>query len=1097
MISRSRILTVLGAVSASQLLVVSSVYAQQTTGILTGRVTDAKSGKPLADVAVVVTSNSLQGEQSVVTDSSGYYRIPSLPAGVYNIQMFRGSYKPGERTGVRLAGGQSIKINQPLSPEGADAIDVVIEAPQIDTGTSQTGVNMGQDFLKRVPVVPPTGGGGAVRSFEAVATAAPGAASDTYGTSLGGATSPENTFLVNGVNTANTALGTNGSPLSIEFMEEVQVITGAYMPEFGLNTGGTISASVKRGSNTIAGHTWATYSPGALFGTPKVIRRNSSSIRSWSELNWVGDIGADIGGPIIKDKIWFYTGVMLGQTNVNLNREISAFETEMIEVPCLDNPDENCDQAAYVVNEKTGQYEVSPIKGSKRTYQARGSTIQAMLNLTFAVSKNSKVDLTASALPTFAGGDGRFAAAANNGTAGSALNGSPDTLITKTVNVPVDVSLRWTADADNKRWNFEQGIAWHHESARRLASDGNGLGGGGRGSMPLVQWRQRRPVFHALEDFEDLGRFEDSCGLIDSDPRLNRPGLPVCPVDTYFTGGPGGLPSTKMDSIQVRQATTRIAQLAGHHEIKFGANYALNRFDNEKGLSGGIYYRELASGGGIMQMLRGYGYLRGPDDPVYLDKLEFTTKMHVLRGFAQDSWAIMDKITLNAGLLYDMQTVIGGLGDVTMGLYKQFSPRIGFVWDPTQKGRAKIRANFGRYYQSMTLQLADRAGTPEPGIGKLMQTGDGTECGDLRELETRCDDFNSILPGTGGDPSTRFYRIGSSKTPIDPAIRAPGKDELALGADWEFMPGYAVGVDATWSRLFEVIEDMSRDNGATYFIGNPGRGIASDFPTANREYQAYTLRLEKKWSKHWMINGNYTLAFLKGNYNGLFKETGQLDPNITSDFDLVSLLPNRTGYLDGDVRHRVKIFAAGDIPVGEKWMIDLGGSFNGSSGRATNFLGSHELYGLNESFLLPRGSGERMPWVYNVNVRGGIGFAFSKSSRVSFAIDAFNVLNFQQVTARDNLYTQDSELLPVIGGKTEGDLEKAVELLEEKRFVDAKIAELGGVEPTDEQLEEFQNEAEESVTREDAVAKLKEKNFHQPTQYQQPRQVTFSLRFNF
>ena len=62
---------------------------------------------------------------------------------------------------------------------------------------------------------------------------------------------------------------------------------------------------------------------------------------------------------------------------------------------------------------------------------------------------------------------------------------------------------------------------------------------------------------------------------------------------------------------------------------------------------------------------------------------------------------------------------------------------------------------------------------------------------------------------------------------------------------------------------------------------------------------------------------SYTLSWLRGNIAGLFRpETGQLDPNINSDFDLISLLSNRSGYLPGDHRHSFKLFAAGEIPLG-------------------------------------------------------------------------------------------------------------------------------------------------------------------------------------
>jgi len=71
-----------------------SANAQQGEGTLTGTVTDAATKAPIVDVVVTATSPALQGEQVVVTDSSGFYRIPNLPPGVYTLRMDKEVFKP-------------------------------------------------------------------------------------------------------------------------------------------------------------------------------------------------------------------------------------------------------------------------------------------------------------------------------------------------------------------------------------------------------------------------------------------------------------------------------------------------------------------------------------------------------------------------------------------------------------------------------------------------------------------------------------------------------------------------------------------------------------------------------------------------------------------------------------------------------------------------------------------------------------------------------------------------------------------------------------------------------------------------------------------
>lgn len=237
----------LGLCSALAIQAPSTARADQGSGTFSGRVVDAKTGEPIADALVLATSNSLQGEQSVTTDASGYYRLPHLPAGIYNLQFFAGNYAQGSRSNIRLASGAQLRADMPMVPEGAAVRELIVERPVIDATSSANQTNVSQELMRTVPLVAPGTGGGAVRSFEAIAAVAPGARPDAFGTSLGGTTSPENSYVVNGVNTGNTAVGTNASPLSTEFLQEVQILTGAYMPEFGMNTGGTISAIVKQG----------------------------------------------------------------------------------------------------------------------------------------------------------------------------------------------------------------------------------------------------------------------------------------------------------------------------------------------------------------------------------------------------------------------------------------------------------------------------------------------------------------------------------------------------------------------------------------------------------------------------------------------------------------------------------------------------------------------------------------------------------------------------------------------------------------------------------------------------------------------------------
>jgi hypothetical protein len=257
--------------------------------------------------------------------------------------------------------------------------------------------------------------------------------------------------------------------------------------------------------------------------------------------------------------------------------------------------------------------------------------------------------------------------------------------------------------------------------------------------------------------------------------------------------------------------------------------------------------------------------------------------------------------------------------------------------------------------------------------------------------------------------------------------------------------------------LGNLIEDLSVDDGTNYFIGNPGTGptgaaevarlmanpgsqpdsrcffrdpsvpeslgCTGDFPKGVRDYEAYTLFFEKRLTEDqpWQFKFSYTVSFLNGNIGGGFApNNGQLDPNLTSQFDLVSLLENRLGFLDFDHRHTIKFFGSFNFKKLGLEGLTLGVGVDTRSGRPVSHLGAHDLYGPSEAFALKRGSGGRLPWLTNANLF--VEYKFNIVKGVTLAINAniFNFLNLKETVAVDQNYTFDP-ICPIAGGGV-GDL---------------------------------------------------------------------------
>jgi outer membrane receptor protein involved in Fe transport len=1066
----------------------------QGTAVLTGTVVDTATKRPLADVVVTVTSPALQGEQTVVTDKSGAYRIPNLPAGDYTLRLEGDAYKPYSRGGIALHVNATIRVNAELLPEGIKAEEVVVvgKAPTVDVGSSSTGVTLNQDFVSRIALNAPGGKAAASRSFESLATVAPGAKSDAFGVSVNGATSPENNFVLDGVSVNDPAFGILGTPLSVEFVKELGIITGGYMPEYGKATGGIFDVVTKSGGNEFHGSVFFNVTPGSLEGPRTQIKSAGTTITTQPSLSSLRDFGADIGGYILKDRLWFYGGLQFAFNRQRLSRTLNEFQYKA-DPDHIGGSIQQFDKDGFPITKSLG----TPVD-----YFAEERSIQYIGKLTFLINQDHNLTLSVIGTPTRSGGSGMFPFDNTGSVAVGNIIGPYNTIGGQYFADSNDVSLKYSGAFNNKRQLIDITFGWHHQHQGTLAADGTGpkdvASRTGLAGQPEVVYRLNSPDWHSITDFERMpsGR----CKPVQVwDPTGGDAGTGAlvtktpCPVENYAKGGPGYLDDTVLDSYQGKAVFTDLLQAAGHHVIKAGVDFAYNSYQHDKAYSGGDVYRENTIGTRFDDY-RLYGFMTGPDQAKLLD--HYTSKTHTVSvgGFLQDSWQIMDKVTLNVGVRYDAQYMFGADGTMGLALPNQWSPRVGVIYDFTQQGRSKLYANFARYYEGVPLDMADRSFPSEPQVYSRHRNTvcDPTSTGATQPNLAGCSDDagRRVYPSGAWHPATNdpsqaskpmnpsqlWNRVGGGKEPVDPDVSPQSSDEFVVGGEYEVFENARVGVSYTHRYLNKAIEDMSRDEANTYFIGNPGFGIAKDFPKAVRNYDAMTVYFTKNYSNTWLFNASYTLSRLYGNYAGLFRpETAQLDPNITSDFDLRSLLRNRMGLLPGDSTHQLKFYAAKDfvLPAGMDILVGL--TYRTRSGAPLNALGSHNLYGSDEVYVIPRGAGgtlntkdftintTRGDWIHNIDMRVGYSVRLSKDSTLGVTMDVFNIFNFQGVTGRDPRYT-NSDVAPCAAG---GKVPKCV----------------SHSDPGDTSAFDPKNEVNP--------------NYGKPTAYQDPRQFRFGAKVTF
>ncbi|WP_375771437.1 TonB-dependent receptor [Archangium gephyra] len=1063
-----RMLRATGVVVVAGLSYGTAAYADS---VIIGTVVGADTKKPVADVVVTATSPNLQGEQVVVTDAQGQYRIPQLPPGVYTLRFDKESFRPFSRSEIQLRLDRTIRVNVELLPDSlGETIEITATPPTIDVGSTSTGVNVDQDFIKRIAVNRPGGKAGATRSFESLAELAPGAQNDAYGVSINGTTSPENGYVVDGLSTNDPAFGINASPLSVEFVQDVNIITGGYMPEYGRSTGGVLNAVTRSGSNEFHGSVFGNITPGFLEGKRTQVLNEGSVVGGLNSLTALGDFGATLGGPILKDKLWFFAGVTPSFSRYNHQRSVNRLlvERDASGAPVLRDEDGNvsADGTPTVLRDPATDYALTElIPGSQRDYLAEARSLQYMGKLTYLINQDHNLSFSITGTPSVSGGNGALSIDPQTGGLDTRLNGAPDRYgNVQELSGTTAVGLKYAGSFMDKKVLVDANVGWFHQTASTLPDDGTRPGDNtGLAGLSLVQYRQERSI----------GYFEPGLQNIDALCDDGAGGTVSCPAINYNAGGPGFISDGLLDRVQANAKGTYLLDLLGSHVLKAGVDVELLNYYQKKAYSGGVLHREALTGTS-WQDYRRYGFVSGPDQATPLLFQESQSRSTTAGGFLQDSWTIANRVTVNAGVRYDTQWMYGGDGSLALVMANQVSPRVGLIVDPLANGRMKVYANFARYYEQVPLNMMDRAFPGErryqanrsAGVGKCDPDTMAT-----REGQDQCETDATLIASTptGLNPSRLYTGGKADKEPVDPDIQPQSSDEYLVGAEYEVLANVRMGATFTHRNMGAVIEDMSRDDGNTYFLGNPGRGFAKEFPTPTRNYDAVSVFLNRTFGDGWLAQASYTWSRLYGNYPGLFRpENAQLDPNILSDFDLVSLLTNREGLLPYDRTHAIKLFGAKEFNISNDLSASIGISYRGNSGTPINYIGGHPLYGPSEAFIIQRGTGGRTDWINNIDSNVGVNYRISKTNVVSLSLDVFNVFNFQGVTTVDQNYTFAS-VLPVKGGVTAADL-------------------------TTDKITKINDETgeEEAFTADDI-----NKNFKKPTSYQTPRQIRIGLKYTF
>ncbi len=297
----------LAAIAAAMLISLFAVsgFAQFQSGNIYGKVV-AKDGSVLP--GVTVTLSGVGAPQTFVTDGMGSFRFLNLSPGTYALKAELAGFGTTMRKGIGVSINRNADVTMTLNPATAESITVTAEAPLLDVRKAGSGADITKVELEKVP----TG-----RDPWVILQQAPGVLLDRVnvgGNESGqqsyyvgkGTRSEQATWNVDGVNITDVgALGSSPTYYDFDSFEEMQVTTAGTDPRI-MTPGVQLNMVTKRGTNDFRGAAHFFNTSSSLQSDPKIPAEAQSYLKYVNQIDKVDDYGADVGGPIIKDRLWVW-----------------------------------------------------------------------------------------------------------------------------------------------------------------------------------------------------------------------------------------------------------------------------------------------------------------------------------------------------------------------------------------------------------------------------------------------------------------------------------------------------------------------------------------------------------------------------------------------------------------------------------------------------------------------------------------------------------------------------------------------------------------------------------------------------------------------
>ncbi len=297
-------------VSATVFLIVASAQAQSlTTGAIVGSIQDA-TGSAVAKAQITVLSKDRGFTRTTESNGEGYYVVSQLDPGNYTVTVQAAGFQTISRENISLAVGHSVNVNFQVQVGSVSAkVDVIADrAPLIEPSNPNTTTTLNATQLAEIP--------NPGNDLSYVVSLTPGALINTASPTRGGPGNVEvnglpsvaNNFSIDGLDANNPFLNTNaagasGLQLGLNAIQEVSINTASYSVDQGRQEAAQINYITKSGTNSFHGNAFEIWNGSAM--NARNFFNNLKGIKKKPRSN-VNEFGASLGGPILKDKLFFF-----------------------------------------------------------------------------------------------------------------------------------------------------------------------------------------------------------------------------------------------------------------------------------------------------------------------------------------------------------------------------------------------------------------------------------------------------------------------------------------------------------------------------------------------------------------------------------------------------------------------------------------------------------------------------------------------------------------------------------------------------------------------------------------------------------------------